>query len=99
MSTIAQTVRDMSRNLATVLFSEPAIRPDFRLADHTTITAVILCLIGKGIDSASSIFRYLNNRACILDKAAIEHLLNQYDGGDTRHCLWRRLKTGHYTPL
>lgn len=99
MSTIANDIRESARAIASWLRHEPAIRPDFRGADFAATAAVIAVIIPRGIDTAPTIFAYLSARACPHDFATIEFLLNAYDGGDRRHCVWRRSKSGRYSVL
>lgn len=99
MSTVANDIRESARAIASWLRHEPAIRPDFRGADYPTAAAVIAVLISKGIDRPPAIYAYLSDRGCPHDLATIEFLLNAYDGGDRRHCVWRRSKSGRYTLL
>ena len=99
MSTIAQAVRADAPALARALLHEPRVKPYFGSADHATIAAVILFAIARHHDTADAIFSYLAKRGCPFDRATVQFIIDVYDGGDSRHCLWWRDKRGRYQLL
>ncbi len=97
--TIASEIRTLAGTLDGALCHEPAIRPNLRSANHVTTAAVILLLIRKGINSANAIYAYLSGRDCRHDLETVQFLLDAYEGGDRRHCLWWRGGAGRYILL
>ena len=99
MNTIASEIRTMAQAVGGWLCHEPTIRPDFRAADYLTTAAIIAVVIGKGINRSNAIHAYLDGRECTLDVGAVQFILDAFDGGDRRHCVWQRSKGGRYTLL
>lgn len=99
MTTIANHIRKAADNLAHGLCHEPGIRPNFRGADYFTLAAIIAVILGKGMDTVSTIYTYLSGRECPHDFATVQFILDAYDGDDSHHCVWERNKAGRYSLL
>lgn len=78
---------------------EPAIRPNFERASISHIIVVMFAAMMKGMTTASSIYRYLDDRGCRFDRDTIDFLLNAYEGDDAERHLWSRMPAGDYMPL
>ena len=60
---------------------------------------MIAVLIGKGVNRIATIYPYLADQGCPHNFTTVQFILDAYDGGDWRHCVWWRNKAGRYNLL
>jgi hypothetical protein len=99
MFTVTQRLIQGASFIRQMMQREPVITLDLRNADTRTILVFMYCLMVDGVDTAPAIYRYLAQRNCPLSRETIDFFLDQYDGDDPEHHLWKRHNFGDYFPM
>ncbi|KQM71694.1 hypothetical protein [Sphingomonas sp. Leaf20] len=99
MHNFIQGIRFESQCVREALRCEPEIQLDLEHAGLAITLAIMLSLLGRGMDDPNEISSYLATRGSKFDLETIKTLLDAYDGINAQYHLWTRLCDDTYVPL
>jgi hypothetical protein len=99
MLNFIQSIRFESQGIREALRCEPEIQLDLEHAGLAITLAIMLSLLGRGMDDPDEIYSYLAIRGSKFDLETVKTLLEAYDGIDAQYYLWTRLCDDTYVPL
>lgn len=99
MHNFIQSIRFESQCVREALHCEPEIQLDLEHAGLTITLAIMLSLLGHGMDDPDVIYGYLATHGSKFDLETIKTLFEAYDGINAQYHLWTRLCDDTYVPL